>query len=66
MRTVLVAFTLVGVIVAASPCSAGVAPSHDQSQLSQSGAKIAPPEKKAEQPQKDEKDKEQQEKDQKR
>ena len=34
--------------------NAGVAPTHDVSQLSQSGAKIAPPKKAAEEPKKSE------------
>jgi hypothetical protein len=56
---------LAAAFLIATAAQAGVAPSHDSSQLSQSGAKIAPPSKNAEPAKKDEKDKEQ-DKDQKR
>jgi hypothetical protein len=58
MRTAVIALALSGLTVAPITCSAGVAPSHDTSQLSQSGAKIAPQQKNAEPARKDDKEKE--------
>jgi hypothetical protein len=58
MRTAVIALALSGLTVAPITCTAGVAPSHDTSQLSQSGAKIAPPQKNAERARKDDKEKE--------
>ena len=58
MRTAVIALALSGLTVAPITCTAGVAPSHDASQLSQSGAKIAPPQKNAEPARKEDKDKE--------
>jgi hypothetical protein len=65
MKTAIMALAMLGLSAASITCIAGVAPTHDASQLSQSGAKIAPPQKNAEPPKKDEKEKEQ-DKDQKR
>jgi hypothetical protein len=48
MKTAAIALSAIGLCVASIACNAGVAPSHDTSQLSQSGAKIAPPQKNAE------------------
>jgi hypothetical protein len=58
MRTAVIALALSGLIAAPITCTAGVAPSHDASQLSQSGAKIAAPQKNAEPSRKDDKEKE--------
>jgi hypothetical protein len=67
MKTAIVAAAILGLSAASITCIAGVAPTHDTSQLSQSGAKIAAPQKKDEQPKKDEKEQEkEQDKDQKR
>jgi len=65
MKTLAIALASIGLCIASIVCNAGVAPSHDSSQLSQSGAKIAPPAKNAEPARKEEKEKEQ-DKDQKR
>jgi len=65
MKTLAVALAVIGLSAASIGCNAGIAPSHDASQLSQSGAKIAPPAKNNEPARKDEKEKEQ-DKDQKR
>jgi hypothetical protein len=65
MKTAIIASAILGLSAASITCTAGVAPTHDASQLSQSGAKIAAPQKKDEPPKKDEKEKEQ-DKDQKR
>jgi hypothetical protein len=45
MNNLLVCLIAAASFVVAGTCNAGVAPTHDQSQLSQSGAKIAPPKK---------------------
>jgi hypothetical protein len=58
MRTVSIALAVIGLTVAPIVCNAGVAPTHDASQLSQSGAKIAPPQKNTEPARKEEKEKE--------
>ena len=58
MRTAAIALAIIGLALAPITCPAGVAPSHDASQLSQSGAKIAPPQKNTEPARKDEKEKE--------
>lgn len=51
----LVGFLVVAAAAAVIPAAnAGVAPTHDVSQLSQSGAKIAPPKKAEEEPKKSE------------
>jgi hypothetical protein len=65
MKILAIVLTAIGLCAASIAGNAGVAPSHDSSQLSQSGAKIAPPSKNAEPPRKEEKEKEQ-DKDQKR
>jgi hypothetical protein len=65
MKIAIIASAILGLSATSITCTAGVAPTHDTSQLSQSGAKIAPPQKNAEPPKKDEKEKEQ-DKDQRR
>jgi len=65
MKTLAIVLAAIGLSVASIAGNAGVAPTHEASQLSQSGAKIAPPSKNAEPAKKDEKEKEQ-DKDQKR
>lgn len=65
MKTAAIALATIGLLVACIACNAGVAPSHEASQLSQSGAKIAAPQKNSDSVRKDEKEKEQ-DKDQKR
>jgi hypothetical protein len=58
MKAIPFALAVVGLTIAPIACNAGVTSAHDSSQMSQSGAKIAPPQKNDEPSKNAEKEKE--------